>query len=114
MIPKPITREDKYYSYLINGSGPLPKPITRKEIYLHHLCVSGFGGGGIVTPEMIESAVNNYLAENPVQAGATKEQEKQIGDNKAAIEKLQEDIESIKKWDGDTATDIDFSDFFKK
>lgn len=46
MIPKPITREDMYYSYLINGSGSLPKPITRKEMYLYYLCVNGHGSGG--------------------------------------------------------------------
>ena len=44
--PKPITREDMYYSYIINGKGTLPKPITRKEMYLYYLCVNGFGSGG--------------------------------------------------------------------
>lgn len=43
-IPKPITREDMYYNYLINGVGTLPKPITRKEMYLYYLCTNGFGG----------------------------------------------------------------------
>lgn len=46
MVPKPITREDMYYDFLINGSGTLPEPITRKEMYLHYLCVNGFGVGG--------------------------------------------------------------------
>lgn len=66
-IPKPITREDKYYSYLINGSGQLPTPVTRKDKYLYYLCVNGFGGGGTVTPEMIDAAVERYLKENPVE-----------------------------------------------
>lgn len=60
-IPKPITREDMYYKYLINNDGTLPKPITRKEMYLYYLCTNGFGGGGTVTPEMIDAAVNAAL-----------------------------------------------------
>lgn len=60
-IPKPITREDMYYNYLINGVGTLPKPITRKEMYLYYLCTNGFGGGGTVTPEIIDAAVNAAL-----------------------------------------------------
>lgn len=60
-IPKPITREDMYYDYLINGSGTLPKPITRREMYLYYLCTNGFGGEGTVTPEMIDAAVDAAL-----------------------------------------------------
>lgn len=69
--PKPITRKDMYYNYLINGGNfdTLPKPITRQEIYLYYLCVNGFGSGGTVTPEMIENAVNSYLDANPVGIG---------------------------------------------
>jgi len=67
MTPKPITREDMYYSYLINGTGSIPKPITRKEQYLYYLCANGFGnGGGTVTPEAIDDAVERYLTENPI------------------------------------------------
>lgn len=44
--------------------------------------VPGSGGGGTVTPEQIEAAVNKYLTENPVQAGATAEQAAQIEENK--------------------------------
>lgn len=46
MVPKPVTREDMYMSYLINGGGVLPKPITRRDMYLYYLCVNGFGGEG--------------------------------------------------------------------
>ena len=60
-IPKPITREDMYYNYLINGDGTLPKPITRREMYLYYLCTNGFVGGGTVTPEMIDAAVDAAL-----------------------------------------------------
>lgn len=45
----------------------MPKPITRREMYLYYLCVNGFGGGGTVTPEMIDAAVDRYLQENPVE-----------------------------------------------
>lgn len=44
--PKPITRKDMYYSYMINGGGPLPEPITREEKYLYYLCANGFGALG--------------------------------------------------------------------
>ncbi len=88
--PKPITRQDKYYNYLINGSGELPEPVTRKDKYLHYLCANGFSGGGTVTPEQIRSAVNAYLQENPVNTGATAEQVEQINENTQAIEELKE------------------------
>lgn len=68
-VPKPITREDMYYSYIINGGGTLPKPITRREMYLEYLCVNGFGSGGTVTPEMIDAAVDRYFEDNPVTKG---------------------------------------------
>lgn len=66
-VPKPITRKDMYYSYLINGNGYLPQPITRQEMYLYYLCVNGFGSGGTVTPEQIDAAVERYMQEHPVE-----------------------------------------------
>ncbi len=94
-VPKPITRKDMYYSYLINGIGELPEPITRQDQYLYYLCVNGFGGGGTVTPEMIDEAVSKYLEANPVAPGATEEQAKQINDNTTAIGELQTDVEKV-------------------
>lgn len=69
--PEPITREDRYYDYLINGGDfdLLPKPIQRREIYLYYLCENGFGGGGTVTPEQIDAAVERYMEENPIAKG---------------------------------------------
>ena len=92
-IPKPVERQDQYYNYLINGGdiNKLPEPIDRIDHYLYYLCVNGFGSGS-VTPEMMDEAVENYLSEHPVQAGATEEQAKQIQDNTDAIEKLQDDL----------------------
>ncbi|MDE7323154.1 MAG: hypothetical protein K2N73_10610 [Lachnospiraceae bacterium] len=62
-IPKPITKKDAYYTYLINGTGKIPKPITREDTYLYYLCQNGFGGdsGGGVTAEMIDKAVDAAL-----------------------------------------------------
>lgn len=59
--PKPITREDMYYNYLINGGdfNLLPKPILRKEMYLYYLCENGFAGS--VTEDMIDAAVDAAL-----------------------------------------------------
>lgn len=60
--------------------------------------VPGSGGGGEpVSPEQIEVAVNKYLTENPVQAGATEEQAHQIEQNKQDIGSLSEDIEKTKQ-----------------
>lgn len=69
-IPDPITRKEQYYSYMAGESSYLPEPITREEQYLYYLCVNGIGGGGgTVTPEQIQAAVDQYLTENPVSAG---------------------------------------------
>lgn len=60
--------------------------------------VPGSGGGGEpVTPEQIEAAVNKYLAENPVQAGATEEQAAQIEQNKNDIEIINVDFQELTK-----------------
>lgn len=93
-IPKPVERQDFYYNYLINGGdiNKLPEPIDRIDHYLYYLCEKGFGGGGTVTPEQIQAAVDDYLYANPVQAGATEEQAKQIQDNADAIKQLQDDL----------------------
>lgn len=46
--PKPITRKDRYYDYLINGGDfdLLPKPIQRQEMYLYYLCSIRYDDGG--------------------------------------------------------------------
>lgn len=95
-VPKPVTRQDRYYDYLINGGdiNKLPQPIDRIDKYLYYLCVNGFGGGGTVTPEQIQAAVDAYLEEHPVEPGATEEQAAQIEANKEAIAQLQENSES--------------------
>lgn len=67
-IPEPITRTEQYYAYMANKSTYLPEPITREEQYLYYLCVNGSGGGNI-TPEQIQAAVDAYLDENPVTVG---------------------------------------------
>ena len=74
-VPNPITRKDQYLSYLTGNTDYYPTdPITREEKYLYYLCVNGIGGGGggTVTPEQIQDAVDAYLEENPVSADTTK------------------------------------------
>lgn len=75
--PKPITREDKYYNYLINGGDfdLLPKPIQRREIYLYYLCQNGIGGGG-------SGGTTNYtsLTNKPKINGVTLEGNKSLED----------------------------------
>lgn len=86
-IPNPITRKDQYLSYLTGNTGYYPTdPITREEKYLYYLCVNGIGGGGgTVTPEQIQDAVDAYLEENPV-SGMTEEQEEQLNQNTQDIQ----------------------------
>ena len=88
----PITRKEKYLAKLAGSySGDLPAPVTREDRYLYKLCTDGAG----VSPEDINKAVNAYLAENPVQAGATKEQAKQIEQNKKDVTSLKEDLGNL-------------------
>lgn len=85
--PKPVTRKEQYMSYLTGNTDWYPKdPITREEQYLFYLCENGGIGGGTVTPEQIQQAVDNYLEENPVeptQIDATLTQSGQAADAKA-------------------------------
>ena len=85
-IPDPITRKDQYLSYLTGNTDYYPTdPITREEKYLFYLCENGGIGGGSVTPEQIQQAVNTYLEENPV-SGMTEEQEEQLNQNTQDIQ----------------------------
>lgn len=103
MADKPVTREEKYLSYLTGDyTGELPKPITRKEKYLYELCLKGIGGE--VSPEEIKSAVNEYLEKNPVKPGATTEQAQQIEQNKTDIASLKTETSSLKEDMDDLAT----------
>ena len=52
---------------------------------------------GALDPAVVANAVSNYLEENPIQAGATEEEAKQIADNKDAIQKLSEDTKEFQK-----------------
>ena len=56
--------------------------------------VSASGDGESVTDEQIQEAVNNYLEENPVETGATKEQAEQIQANTEGIAQLTEGLEN--------------------
>ena len=76
-LPNPITREEQYLSTLAQNTDLYPDtPITREEQYLDYLCKNGIGGG-TVTPEQIQAAVDQYLTENPV-SGMTEEQIEQL------------------------------------
>ena len=76
-LPDPVTRKEQYLSVMAENSTQYPeKPITREEMYLDYLCKNGTGGGTI-TPEQIQAAVDQYLTENPV-SGMTEEQVAQL------------------------------------
>ena len=67
-LPDPITRKEQYLSVMAENTAQYPEePITREEMYLDYLCKNGTGGGS-VTPEQIQAAVDAYLGENPVSA----------------------------------------------
>ena len=96
MADKPVTREEKYLSYLTGDyTGELQNPITRKEKYLYELCLKGMGGE--ISPEEIKNAVNEYLEKNPVKPGATTEQAQQIEQNKTDIASLKVETDSLKE-----------------
>lgn len=76
-LPNPVTRKEQYLSTLAQNTDLYPDtPITREEQYLDYLCKNGMGGG-TVTPEQIQAAVDQYLTENPV-SGMTEEQVVQL------------------------------------
>ena len=55
---------------------------------------------GGASPDVIEQAVKEYLKENPVQAGATQEEARQIQQNKQDIETLSEEKLSVTELNG--------------
>ena len=76
-LPNPVTRKEQYLSVMAENTAQYPEePITREEMYLDYLCKNGIGGGS-VTPEQIQQAVDKYLTENPV-SGMTEEQVAQL------------------------------------
>ena len=76
-LPDPVTRKEQYLSVMAENSTQYPEePITREEMYLDYLCKNG-AGGGTITPEQIQAAVDQYLTENPV-SGMTEEQVAQL------------------------------------
>ena len=83
IVPEPIDREDKYYSYLAgNTSIDLPMPITRKDKFLYYLCMNGSGS---ISKEQISEIIDEYFSEHPISPGATEEQALQIEKNKEDI-----------------------------
>lgn len=76
-LPDPVTRKEQYLSVMAESTTQYPEePITREEMYLDYLCKNG-AGGGTITPEQIQAAVDQYLTENPV-SGMTEEQVAQL------------------------------------
>ena len=69
----------KVLSLKANNFGVANSVIDQVQRYVDYL------GAGSVSQEDINTAVNNYLTEHPVQSGATAEQAAQIEANRAAI-----------------------------
>lgn len=58
---EPITREEMYLAAAAGEySGELPEPKTRQEHYLKKI-IEKIDGGGSVTPEQIDAAIEDYL-----------------------------------------------------
>ena len=72
----------KVLSLKANASGIANSVIDQVQRYVDYL---GASSGGSVSQEDINTAVNNYLTEHPVQSGATAEQAAQIEANRTAI-----------------------------
>lgn len=95
-----------YYTMKYTGALDLSNSPTFVEMVLElqkeveALKKNGTGG---VSEEQIQNAVNEYLDENPVAAGATTEQAAQIEKNKKDIAKISEQkVELPKDADGNT------------
>ena len=69
----------KVLSLKANASGIANSVVDQVQRYVDYL------GAGSVSQDDINTAVNNYLTENPVASGATTEQASQIEANKTAI-----------------------------
>ena len=72
----------KVLSLKANASGIANSVVDQVQRYVDYL---GASGGGGVSQEDINTAVNKYLTEHPVASGATAEQAAQIEANKTAI-----------------------------
>ena len=72
----------KVLSLKANASGIANSVVDQVQRYVDYL---GASSGGGVSQEDINTAVNNYLTEHPVQSGATAEQAAQIEANRTAI-----------------------------
>ena len=83
------TNQNKMTDYKVlslkpNSLGIANSVIDQVQKYSEYLGISSSGGGS-VSQEEINTAVNNYLTEHPVSSGATAEQAAQIQANKTAI-----------------------------
>lgn len=81
------TNNNKMTDYIVkslkaNASGIANSVVDQVQRYVDYL---GASGGGSVSQEDINTAVNNYLTEHPVSSGATAEQAAQIEANRTAI-----------------------------
>lgn len=81
------TNSNKMTDYIVlslkaNASGMANSVVDQVQRYVDYL---GASSGGSVSQEDINTAVNNYLTEHPVQSGATAEQAAQIEANRTAI-----------------------------
>lgn len=80
---------------------------TVQESYMDVMDGKDGKDGSEITPEQIQEAVDAYLEENPVEAGATEEQVEQIEQNTADIEQVKEDLENyVSKDDFPSYSDV--------
>lgn len=77
------------YEDIIRAAGGDPDELTDKTLSSLLACIADCVASGGASAEQIQSAVNAYLAENPVASGATAEQAAQIEQNKTDIAELQ-------------------------
>ena len=83
----------KVLSLKANASGIANSVIDQVQRYVDYL---GASSGGSISQEDINTAINNYFVEHPVQNGATTEQAAQIQANKTAIDGLTKEVNDIK------------------
>ena len=105
------TNNNKMTDYIVkslkaNSMGVADSAINEVVRYVDYL---GASSGGSVSQDDINTAVNNYLTEHPVQSGATTEQAAQIQANTAAIgtEELSTTAKTLKGAINEVFQDVD-------
>lgn len=62
-----ISNNDEIFLLALSGeyTGPLPTPLTRPQKIMMAILNNGAGGGGVISPEAVGAAMEEYVGDNP-------------------------------------------------